>query len=88
MRDPFLKFPNGVALHWKLDVGVDGVGLFTAGVAHQRLADFLHHSCLHEPRVECMAKIMEAVVRDARATDGSLPGGFHDADGLPFEREE
>ena len=69
-------------------MGVNGVDVFTAGMAHQRLADFLHDPCFHEPRIECVAKIMKAAVADARATSGSLPSGLDYADGLAFEREE
>lgn len=88
LLDPRFELPDRFSLHRKLDVGVDGVGVFTARMAHQCLADFLQYPCLHEPRVERVSKIMEAVVADARAANGGLPGGFHDADGLIFEREE
>jgi hypothetical protein len=69
-------------------VGVNGVDVFTAGMAHQRLADFLHDPGFHEPRIERVAEIMKAAVADARAANGSFPSGLDYADGLAFEREK
>ena len=69
-------------------MGVNGVDVFTAGMAHQRLADLLHDPCFHEPRIERVAEIMKAAVADARAANGSLPSGLDYADGLAFESEE
>ena len=86
--DPHFELPDGFALHRKLDVGINGVGVFTARMAHQCLADFLHDSGLHEPRVEGVPKIMETVVADASAADGRPPSGFDNADRLIFEGED
>lgn len=69
-------------------MGIDGVDVFTARMAHERFADFLHDACFHKPRVERVTEVMETVVADARAADGSLPSGLDDADRLTLEGEE
>ena len=57
-------------------------------MAHQRLADFLHHSCFHEPCVERVPEIVETEIADARSTNSRLPSGLCSDQGLAFERKE
>ncbi len=55
---------------------------------HERLADFLHHSRLHESRVEGMAEVVEAEVPDSRPADGGLPSGLDQVNGPALIGEE
>src|SRR4029077_4986858 len=57
-------------------------------MAHQRLADFLHNSRFHEPRIERVAEMMKAAIADACAANCSFPSGLDYADGFAHEGEE
>jgi hypothetical protein len=72
--DPRFEFPDRFALHRQLDVGINGVHVFAARMAHQRLADLLHDACFHEPRVERVSEFMEAEMPRERPFDESVPG--------------
>src|SRR5258708_7318960 len=87
-RHPRFKLPYRFTLCRKLDVGVDGVDVFTARMPHQRLADFLHDASFHEPRVECVTEVMKPAITDASTADGSDPSGLDDADRFTLKREE
>src|ERR1700722_11978862 len=87
-RHPCFKLPDRFTLCRKLDVGVDGVDVFSARMPHQCFANFLHDACFHEPRVECVAEVMEPAIPDARTTDSCLPSGLDDADRFALKREK
>src|SRR6266404_7668437 len=86
--DPFVELPNRFSFRRKLYVGVDGMNVSAAGMAHQRFADFLHHSRLHESAIEAVTQIVEAVIANARANDRGLPGGLDGPNGPVVIREE
>lgn len=69
-------------------MGVCGVDVLTDGMAHERLADLLHNSCLHESRVKRVAKVMETAVPDTRPANRGFPRGLDNADVLALKREE
>ena len=79
-RHPGFEFPDRFALCRQLDVGVYGVDVFTARMAHERLADFLHDSGFHQPRVKRVPEVMEAERPDSRAAYGGLPCGLNEVD--------
>src|ERR1700682_5967523 len=84
---PLFELPNCFALCWKLHVRVNGVDVFTARMAHERFADFLHDSRFHEPRIECVAEVVEAVVTDTGAPNGVPPSSLYFVDGTVAEGE-
>lgn len=84
---PGFELPDRFALHRQLDVGVNGVHIFAARMTHERLADVLHDARFHEPRIERVAEVMEAVVADARAADRGLPRGFDLLNRVVVKRE-
>ena len=57
-------------------------------MAHERLADFLHDSCFHEPRVEGVAEVVETDVAEFRVFERGLPRTLHDADWLVFVADD
>src|SRR5258706_7054968 len=57
---PGLEFPDGIALHRQLDMGVEGIDFFPRGVAHEGLPHVLHDTRFHEPSVEGVTKIVKA----------------------------
>src|SRR4249920_2227062 len=70
-RHPCFKLPDRFTLCRKLDMGVDGIDVFTARMPHQCLADFLHDARFHEPRVKRVAEVMEPAIANSCAADGS-----------------
>ena len=82
---PAFELPDRLALYWQLDMGVNGINILAARMAHERLADFLHNSGFHQTYVEGVPKVMEPVIPDACAADGSFPSGLYDPDRMTFE---
>ncbi len=55
---------------------VNRVDFLARRVAHQRLADFLQDTGLHQARVKRVAEVVKTQVADASALDGTFPGGL------------
>src|SRR3989442_10595123 len=70
---PSFQHLNGAPLGRQLDVGVDRVDIFTAGMAHEGLADFLHNACFHEASVIGVPQIVEPVSVDTRSANSGEP---------------
>jgi hypothetical protein len=85
--DPLFKPRDGVALGWRLDVGVNRVHFLAARMAHQGLADFLHHPGFEQPGVEAVAQVVEAEMPDAGLGKGGLPGPLDGFQGLVVVEE-
>jgi len=56
-------------------------------MAHKSFPDFLHDPGFHQPGIERVAEIMEAVVPDPRPSDGGLPSGLYLVDRVLMERK-
>ena len=77
---PAFELFDGLPLHGKLDVGVNGVDSRTLGMTHQRHADFLQDAGLHQSRIKGVAEIVETNVADFGVFQCRLPRALHDAD--------
>lgn len=88
LLDPFVELSDRFALHWKLDVGVDGMNVSAARMAQDGFADLLHHSRFHQPDVADVAQIMESVVAKARSGYCGFPGGLDSPNGPVVIRED
>src|SRR6266702_3312640 len=87
-RVPGFKTRYGVSQDGQLDVGINGVNVTTPAMPHEFLAYVRDHPDLDESRVEGMAEIMEAVVRNTCAANGRRPAGLQIAEGCSLIGEE
>ena len=82
--DPELEFPDGFTLYRQLDVGISGVHPRSCGVAHERHANFLHDTGLHQAGIKGVAKVVKADVSNRSSSERGLPRAFYDADRSAF----
>ena len=85
--DPRFELPDGFALRRELDVGIDGVYVFTRGMTHEGFPHVRHDASFHEPGVEGMAKIVETEGANLGTADGCLPGSFDFVQRTAFKGE-
>ena len=68
-------------------MGVHRIDIFATGVAHNCPPDFDLHARQHQPAVEAVAEIIEAVIADTGAADRGPPRGFNLVNRIFIERE-
>jgi len=85
---PGFEFPDGIALHRQLDMGVEGIDFLARGVAHEGLPHVLQDPGLHQPGVERVAKIMKTDVAYAGIFQCRLPRAFDDAHRFAVEADD
>ena len=77
---PCLEALYGVAQSGQFDVGVHGMHVTAPAVAHEFLADVGDDADFGKARVEGVAEVVEAVMREPGAAERALPRGLDPMD--------